>query len=91
MPGTRKKRRQQEVTPFRGKRVPGRKEGRTSLTENGSLKKEVIGVFAAVCGFCILAYTVNNMVSFEQAMSTPTMFLILGMGEAWLRRRQISE
>ena len=69
----------------------GAKGGRTSLTENGSLKKEVTGVFAAVCGFCILAYTVNNVVSFEQAMSTPTMFLILGMGEAWLRRRQISE
>lgn len=37
------------------------------------------------CGFAVLAYTVNNMVSFQQAMSTLTVFLVLGMGEAYLR------
>ena len=33
-----------------------------------------------------LAYTINNLVSFQQSMSTITVFLVLGMGEAYLRR-----
>ncbi|MBQ9141032.1 MAG: O-antigen ligase family protein [Lachnospiraceae bacterium] len=37
------------------------------------------------CGFGVLAYTVNNLVSFQQSMSTITVFIVLGMGEAWLR------
>lgn len=45
-------------------------------------KYPVIGA----CGMGILAYTINNMVSFQQAMSTATMFLILGIGEAFMRR-----
>ena len=39
------------------------------------------------CGFGVLAYTINNMVSFQQSMSTITIFLVLGMGEAFLRKR----
>ncbi len=42
-------------------------------------------VMAAACGISILAYTVNNMVSFQQAMATTTMFVILGIGEAYMR------
>lgn len=38
------------------------------------------------CGFGVLAYTVNNLVSFQQSMSTITVFIVLGMGEAWLRK-----
>lgn len=41
---------------------------------------------ACACGFCLLAYTVNNMFSFQQAMSTGSIFVIFGMGKAFLRR-----
>lgn len=40
-------------------------------------------VFA--CGLCLLAYTANNIFSFQQAMSVATIFSIFGMGEAFLR------
>ena len=40
---------------------------------------------AAAAGFCLLAYTVNNMFSFQQAMNTSTIFVIFGMGEAYIR------
>lgn len=46
----------------------GRKSGRA-----------VIGA----CGFCLLAYTVNNMFSFQQTVNTATIFVILGIGEAY--------
>ncbi len=39
------------------------------------------------CGMAVLAYTVNNMVSFQQAMAATTLFLVLGMGEACMRSR----
>lgn len=37
------------------------------------------------CGLCLLAYTVNNIFSFQQAMNVATIFIILGMGEAFLQ------
>ncbi len=42
-------------------------------------------IFAVACGFCLLAYTVNNVFSFQQAMSTSTIFILLGVGENYLR------
>lgn len=42
--------------------------------------------FVGACGFGVLAYTINNLVSFQQSMSTITVFMVLGMGEAYLRR-----
>lgn len=45
-----------------------------------------INFIAGAAGFCLLAYTVNNMFSFQQAMNTPTMFVIFGMGEAYMRK-----
>lgn len=41
--------------------------------------------FVCACGFCLLAYTVNNMFSFQQCMSTATVFAVFGMGGAFLR------
>ncbi|MCH5343373.1 MAG: O-antigen ligase family protein [Acetatifactor sp.] len=38
------------------------------------------------CGFCLLAYTVNNMFSFQQAMNVSTIFILLGIGENYLRQ-----
>jgi O-antigen ligase len=38
------------------------------------------------CGFCVLAYTVNNVFSFQQTVNGATMFVILGMGAAFQRK-----
>ena len=35
------------------------------------------------CGFCLLAYTVNNIFSFQQSMSVATIFAIFGIGGAF--------
>ncbi len=43
---------------------------------------------AGAAGMGILAYTVNNVFSFQQVMSTSAVFLILGIGEACLRSRK---
>lgn len=40
------------------------------------------------CGMTLLAYTVNNIFSFQQSMNVSTMFVIFGMGEAFLREMQ---
>lgn len=52
------------------------------------LKAGKSSALIGACGFGVLAYTVNNMVSFQQAMATTTMFVILGMGEAFLREKR---
>ena len=43
------------------------------------------GRYLCIFGFSAFAYTVHNMVSFQQILSTPFMFLMLGMGESLLR------
>lgn len=43
-------------------------------------------LFAAACGLCVLAYAANNLWSFQQSMSTPTIFVVLGFGEYYLRQ-----
>lgn len=43
------------------------------------------------CGFCLLAYTVNNMFSFQQSMSAATIFVILGASEAISRQDRGNE
>ena len=42
---------------------------------------------AGAAGMGILAYTVNNVFSFQQVMSTSAVFLILGIGEACMRSK----
>lgn len=37
------------------------------------------------CGLCLLAYTANNWFSFQQSMNVATIFVILGIGEAFMR------
>ena len=51
------------------------------------VKNRNASAIAGAAGFCMLAYTVNNMFSFQQAMNVSVLFLIFGMGEAFLRRR----
>lgn len=41
------------------------------------------------CGFSLLAYTVNNIFSFQQAMSVGTVFVLFGMGKAFLRSNKV--
>lgn len=54
------------------------------------LKKGRNGITFA-CGLCLLAYTVNNMFSFQQSMNTSTMFAIFGIGGAFLRAEMTKE
>lgn len=44
---------------------------------------------AGACGMAVLVYTAHNMFSFQQAMATTAVFLVLGMGEACLREKNI--
>ena len=37
-------------------------------------------MLVGACGFCVLAYTVNNMFSFQQVMNISTVFVIMGIG-----------
>lgn len=50
--------------------------------------KEHGEILLGACGFCLLAYTINNLFSFQQSVSTTTIFVIMGMGEALLRKKQ---
>lgn len=43
------------------------------------------------CGFCLLAYTANNVLSFQQSMNTATVFAVFGMGGAFLRVKESAE
>lgn len=49
------------------------------------LKKVGKHNIVCACGMCLLAYTVNNIFSFQQAMSVATIFAVFGMGGAFLR------
>ena len=43
------------------------------------------GKYLCIFGFSAFAYTIHNVVSFQQILSTPFMFLMLGMGESLVR------
>jgi hypothetical protein len=50
------------------------------------------GKYLYIFGLSAFAYTIHNIVSFQQILSTPFIFLMLGMGEALARenkKRQI--
>lgn len=38
-------------------------------------------MLVGACGICVLAYTVNNMFSFQQVMNISTVFVVMGIGE----------
>lgn len=52
------------------------------------MKKGKENPIAAVCGFCLFAYTVNNIFSFQQSMGVGTAFVMFGMGKAFLSKWQ---
>ena len=44
--------------------------------------------YAAVCGLCMVAYTANNVWSFQQSLSVSTIFVIMGLGARfWLEKK----
>lgn len=52
---------------------------KTYVTENR--------LIAAACGFSLLAYTNNNMFSFQQSVNLVTMFILLGIGKAFYSKK----
>ena len=38
-----------------------------------------------MCAVAVLTYTAHNMVSFQQVLHTPYLFIVLGIGEGLLR------
>ena len=52
------------------------------------LKEAGLEKIVCACGFCLLAYTANNMFSFQQSMNTATAFAVFGMGGAFLRVKE---
>lgn len=51
------------------------------------LKKGQNNPAAVACGFCLLAYVVNGMFSFQQSMGVGTVFVVFGMGKAFLNEK----
>ena len=49
------------------------------------IKRGATNIMVGACGIGIMAYSINNMVSFQQSMGTITVFIILGIGEAYAR------
>lgn len=50
------------------------------------LKQGKDNPYAMACGFCLLAYSVNNIFSFQQPMAVGTVFVMFGIGKAFARR-----
>lgn len=50
------------------------------------LSKKDSNIISRACGVCLLAYTANSMFSFQQAMNTATIFVIFGIGEAYVTK-----
>lgn len=63
-------------------------QGGKNATEKKDKAVAVRTVIGA-CGFCLLAYTVNNLFSFQQSMSAATIFVIMGIGEAYAREHAL--
>lgn len=41
------------------------------------------------CGLCLFAHTINGIFSFQQTLNLTVIFVVLGFGEACLRRRDV--
>ena len=52
------------------------------------VKEAGLEKIVCACGFCLLAYTANNMFSFRQSMNVATVFAVFGMGGAFLRVKE---
>lgn len=52
------------------------------------LRKGKQNALLCAIGFCLLAYTVNNLFSFQQTMNGATIYALLGMGAAFAREEE---
>lgn len=56
------------------------------------LKAGKIGVryaaFSVACGLCLFCYTINNTFSFQQVVCVVPLFIVLGLGESFLRDKE---
>lgn len=53
------------------------------------IRERDANVIIAACGMGVLAYTLNNIFSFQTSVNTPTMFVLLGVGECYIRSNKI--
>ena len=51
--------------------------------KNGAKQSDPYGFLVGACGLAILAYSIHNVVSFQQILNEPAMFVILGIGAAY--------
>lgn len=51
--------------------------------KRGAKHSEPYDVLVGACGLAILAYSIHNIVSFQQVLNEPAMFVILGIGAAY--------
>lgn len=65
---------------FNEKESDGKKNGQKGLLKTYVSENRWI---AAACGFGLLAYTINNMFSFQQSVNLVTMFILMGIGRAF--------
>lgn len=52
------------------------------------LKVGKTNAYSGACGFAIFAYMINNLFSFSQSLNGITIFLVLGMGEVFLKQEE---
>lgn len=64
----------------KGKALTGNREGNISAWAGSAL--------CMACGMSLFCYTINNIFSFQQTMNVTQMFLVLGLGEAIMRRKK---
>lgn len=53
------------------------------------LKAGKRALIVGACGLCLLAFTINNMFSFQQSMSMATIFVVFGIGEFYYKKLEI--
>lgn len=51
------------------------------------LKAGEANPMVGACGFAVLAYTANNFFGFQQSLNGITIFLVLGIGEAYMHKK----
>lgn len=56
-----------------------------SFLRKGSGNNSTYHSIVGACGLCILAYTINNVFSFQQIMNGTALYIVLGIGEAYIK------
>lgn len=59
-----------------------------NFLKSGHKDRSFAVCIALSCGMAEAAYMINNLFSFQQVLNGPTMFVFLGIGEAYLRQKE---